>query len=246
MQAPCVSLALPTDLRPRALAWPPAVSIILPTRGRPQALARSIDSLRQTAVSDSFEILLRVDEDDAETIDRFVGPRCCRAWVGERYGYRGLHRYVNELCEIAFGEWLFLWNDDALMQTKGWDEIIARYTSRFLLLNPDSNHHNHASGNSIFPIIPRAWFERLGHCSLSNHNNTWVELVAQRLGIFEDVPIQILHDRCDLTGGNDDLTAHQREFTTSEFFGPAVQAGIARDAQNLALLAVQSKFGETG
>ena len=212
------------------------VSVILPTRGRCAALRRSIESLRKTATdASSFEVLLALDDDDRETLDQLERNPipASRLLVGRRVGYVNLHHYVNALCSQATGDWLFLWNDDVLMETENWDGIIASYTGRFLLLNPDSNHNNQAIGNCPFPLLPRRWFELLGHVAMNNHFDTWAELVAKQLGIMTDIPVCVLHDRFDLTGGNDDQTARERVFTTSTFFGPEVQAMIREDAVRL-------------
>jgi hypothetical protein len=221
----------------------PLVSILLPTRGRAAAARVSVDSLKETS-GGNFEVLLALDPDDEESVRGFGENPIASSTVfvaPTRWGYRNLHLYVNALCERAQGSWLFLWNDDAIMETPGWDKVIASYTEEFLLLNPDSNHHNHASNSCVFPIIPRAWFEACGHFSLSNHNDTWVEVVAKQLGILEHVPIRILHDRVDLTGGNDDATAREREFTTAEFFGSAVQERIRADADRIRSLVGQGE-----
>jgi hypothetical protein len=214
----------------------PLVSIILPTRGRARQLRLSLGSLADTALDpDTFQVELAIDDDDLETLADLRRDPLSNAemHISQRFGYRWLHRYVNELCSHARGDWLFLWNDDALMTTEGWDVIIRDVGSSFLLINPDSNHGNHALGSCVFPIIPRRWFEATGHFSLSNHNDTWVEVVAKQLGIVHNVPIHIYHDRVDLTGGNDDQTARERDFTTGEFFGSEVQAAIRRDVDVL-------------
>lgn len=207
----------------------PLISVLLPSRGRPAGLRRSLQSLRDRAQPGAIEFLLRFDEDDEASLSETWSEADTRVFVGVRHGYLGLHHYVNELCAKAKGRWLFLWNDDALMETDRWDEVIASYGDRFLLLNADSNHGNHALGSCIFPIVPRRWVETTGHFSLSNHNDTWVEVVAKQLGVVEPVPIRILHDRVDLTGNNDDETARERQFTTAEFFGPLIQSQIQAD-----------------
>ncbi|MBS1714215.1 MAG: hypothetical protein JST30_07745 [Armatimonadetes bacterium] len=51
-------------------------------------------------------------------------------------------------------------------------------------------------------------FRELGHLSRSNHNDTYIEHVANRLGIRTDVEIYVRHERADLTGDNDDDVYH--------------------------------------
>ena len=48
----------------------------------------------------------------------------------------------------ASGEWLMLWNDDAIMETKDWDLEIGKYDDECSLLkfnpnNPNTTHYAH-------------------------------------------------------------------------------------------------------
>jgi len=179
--------------------------------------------------------MLGLDEDDEESVAGLVDRPLpsSQVWVTPRLGYRNLHVYVNELSARATGDWLFLWNDDALMTTPGWDEEIAKFNGQMVVVNPQTNHGNHQFGNCIFPIIPKRMFDLLGHFSLSNHNDTYVEYIANTLGIRRDVPILVCHDRADLTGANNDSVYAEREFTTGEFGGYENQANIHRDVEFL-------------
>ena len=40
--------------------------------------------------------------------------------------------------------------------------------------------------------------------SINAQNDTWVSVIARMNGIFERIDIEVLHDRADMTGGNDD------------------------------------------
>lgn len=118
----------------------PFVSILLPTRHRPGALRRSVASLVDRAAG-SVEILLAVDDDDGLTLDDLGQSPIpgSHLFVGPRLGYANLHMYVNFLAARANGDWLFLWNDDAVMETLHWDVVVASFGDRFAVLNPDSN-----------------------------------------------------------------------------------------------------------
>lgn len=179
--------------------------------------------------------MLAVDEDDDETLAKLKAEPIpgTQLHVTPRYGYIGLHLYVNELSRMAGGDWLFLWNDDALMKTQAWDTVIEPFSNQMVVLNPETNHHNHPRSNCIFPIVPKALVSLLGHFSRSNHNDTYIEVIANSLGIRRDVPITILHDRADLTGSNRDEVFAQRQFTTAEFYGAEMQASLQRDIDQL-------------
>jgi len=182
--------------------------------------------------------MLAVDDDDRETLEALEsGPLPnMQLFVGPRLGYIKLHHYVNQLALQATGEWLFLWNDDALLETPGWDEVVAEYAGQFVVLNPGTNHTGHPRENCIFPIVPKAWVDILGHFSLSNHNDTYVEYIANQLGIRRNVDIVVTHDRADLTGGNNDQVYAEREFTTGSFYGPENRENMHRDIEKLRIV----------
>jgi hypothetical protein len=127
--------------------------------------------------------------------------------VFEPQGYNNLHRYVNGLAEHSQGPWLFFWNDDAVMKTTAWDARIRERTGEFKLLSVYT-HNNHPY--SIFPILPREWFEILGHISQHSSNDAYVSQLAYYLDIFERIDIHCDHNRFDITGINNDATYQQR------------------------------------
>jgi hypothetical protein len=204
------------------------ISIILPTRGRTSgALQASIKSLLETAHDPSrIEIMLGVDDDDRDTIEwvnneaaDFVKPyNCaCKAKVFKPLGYTKLNIYVNLLAHASSGQWLFLWNDDALMQTQDWDKVVRSYDGQFKLLAPKDNHDHPFA---IFPLIPTDWFVLCDAWSINAQNDTWVSVIAKMCGIFERIDIEILHDRADMTGGNDDETFASRQYMEGDPSNP--------------------------
>lgn len=195
-----------------------STSVMFPTRGRPASLERSLKTLLdRTADVSSIEILLAVDRDDQPTIDHCL--TVIKPWLEsigcqykflqfDRQGYSQLHRYLNELVRHANGDWLFFYNDDAVMETVDWDNIIRENGTEFCLLRAETNHeHPYA----IFPIIPREWVEITGHFSQHQLNDAWVSQIGWMLDIVKTVPIMITHERYDLTGENQDSTFEQRE-----------------------------------
>lgn len=196
------------------------ISIILPTRGRTGgALQASIKSLLDLADDPTkVEIMLGVDNDDKDTIDwintdaaKFVEPYgCeCKAKIFQPLGYSKLNIYVNLLCHASTGDWLVLWNDDCLMQTEGWDSVVRSYDGQFKLLAPKDNHDHPFA---IFPIIPADWFTLCDAWSVNAQNDTWVSVIAKMNDIFERIDIEVLHDRADMTGSNDDDTFANRQY----------------------------------
>ena len=200
------------------------ISVLAPSRGRPEPLRRSVQSLGRGDI----EVLVRVDEDDPR-LDDYLALPGMDVIVGPHHGYGALHRYYNELAERATGEWLLIWNDDCIMQTRGWTRVVRRFEGKMAVLNPDTNHDNWEIDMNVFPIFPRRMVELMGHVSLSAHNDSWIEFVGRDAGIMVRVPIVVLHDRADLTGANHDETYEGRQIRHDEFHSPEMEELRARD-----------------
>lgn len=196
------------------------ISVLLPTRGRTDVLRKSLDSLVSKAKNpERIEILFGVDEDDLATIDyikeeiaedlKKVGIEA-RASIFKPLGYENLHIYVNTLAGAATGDWMFFWNDDCLMVSEGWDEVIDQYNGQFKLLGPKDNHAGHPY--AILPIVPKDWFILMGHLSQNPQNDAWLSHIAYMLDIFERIDFEFIHDRADITGNNDDDTFQNRKY----------------------------------
>jgi hypothetical protein len=202
------------------------ITVLVPSRERPEPLARSIASLG----AHELEVLVRIDDDDPR-LDDYLRLPGIDVIVGPRHGYRALHHYYNELAARATGEWLLLWNDDCIMQTKEWHEVVRGYDGRMVVLNPNTNHDNWEIDMNVFPIFPRKLVELIGHVSLSRHNDTWIEFIGRDAGIMLRVPIMITHDRADLTGNNDDATYAAREIAREAFRSAEMAALRERDVR---------------
>jgi len=196
------------------------ITVLLPTRGRPEILKSSLESLIDRASNPKdIEVMLGIDEDDPETIE-FVKEKIApylqengveaRANIFKPIGYENLHNYVNTLAGNGQGEWLFFWNDDGIMVTEGWDEVIDSYTGQFKLLAPKDNHNGHPY--AIFPVVPRDWYILVGHLSQNAQNDAWLSHIAYMLDIFERIDVEFIHDRADITGNNDDETFQNRKY----------------------------------
>ncbi len=184
-----------------------SISILLPTRKRTHILEKSIDSLLQNAKDIMrVEFIFGIDNDDQETA-KFVNGAVFKhlrkkILLGKPLGYANLHKYINTLAGASEKEWLFIWNDDALMKTENWDEIIMSHKGEFKLFAPRDNHNNHPY--AIFPIFPKDWFLLLDYVSNNPQNDRWLSEIAYALDIFERIDIECFHDRADLTGNNND------------------------------------------
>ena len=162
------------------------ISILLPVRGRPEPLEKCLHTLIDSAKNpERIEVLIAFDDDDTDTINYFVeniAPYLddldvrYSAMQFKRLGYIRLNEYLNELARHSHGAWMFFWNDDAVMTTQDWDQVIMDHDDEFVLLRAETNHeHPYA----IFPIVPRKWVEITGH--LSPHQITNVMILLARM-----------------------------------------------------------------
>jgi len=194
------------------------IAVILPTRGRTEALTRSLVGLLEKANNlDHIQVLLGLDNDDAVGIEHFqdsLQPTldtmgvAYTAMTFEPLGYSRLNEYINTLSKESNADWIFFWNDDAIMESQDWDIEIDKHTGKFKLLAVHT-HNDHPY--SIFPIVPRAWLDLIGHLSLHSMTDAWLSQIAYMVDIWERIDVHVLHDRADLTGNNLDATYKQRE-----------------------------------
>lgn len=196
----------------------PKISILLPSRGRTNQLDRSISSLIDLADHpEDIQWLLAFDNDDSKSQKYFLDnivPRIDQS--GGLYsviefqplGYSNLNRYLNALASYAKADWWVFWNDDAVMLDSSWDTEILKAGDRFCIQAFDT-HNQHPY--SIFPIVPRTWFDLLGHLSQHPLNDAYISQIAWMLDIMVRIPTRVLHDRYDLTGANRDATFQARD-----------------------------------
>jgi len=224
------------------------IAVLLPTRGRTTALKLSIISIFNRVLNlDNVQLLLGFDNDDEvglnyfnETIQPLLDEKGIHYTVMQfdPMGYIGLNRYYNGLAEQASADWLFVWNDDALMETTGWDNIVAKHDGEFKLLKI---HVHREHPYSIFPILPKEWYDLFGF--MSRHQMTDAELsqIAYMLDLMEIVEIYATHDRHDLTGSNSDATYKNRVMlegnpnNPADFHNPAFNNGRLVDAEKISL-----------
>ena len=188
-----------------------SIAVLLPTRSRTDALTTSVTSIVDLANDISrIQLIFGFDDDDKIGLDHFtkvIQPMLDKRGVSyeaqafKSMGYAGLNRYYNHLAKSTSSDWLFVWNDDAVMETQGWDSVIAQYTGKFKLLKVHT-HNDHPY--SIFPIMPRAWYDLMNH--LSRHQMIDAELsqLAFLLDIMQVIEVDVVHNQVELTKDSTD------------------------------------------
>ena len=194
------------------------IAVLLPTHKRTDALRRSLFSLIDLAYDlDSVQFRFGIDNNDDIGLDYFtdnIQPELDERDINyealgfEPLGYAGLNQYFNTLARDADADWLFVWCDDAIMQTQDWDQRIRECTGEFRLLKVHT-HNEHPY--SIFPIYPAEWIETLGYISRHQMGDAESSQMAYWLDIMKIIEVDVTHDRADLTGNNKDEAYQKRE-----------------------------------
>ena len=191
----------------KSMTYPYLVSVLLPTRGRPEWMLKAVSSIITNAAHpEKVQILLNIDNDDINSYHEAyakleaITPNYKVIYSPRGLGYGDLHTHVNDLCAIAGGEYLFLWNDDALLMTPAWDEILEEHRDG-LHGNPVAVIQIDNSDSWIygFPFVHYDIYNAMGHFSLNAHNDTWMHEVANRSGVERiEWRIASQHNRIDL------------------------------------------------
>jgi hypothetical protein len=219
-----------------------SIAVLLPTRSRTDALTTSVASIINLAHDISrIQLIFGLDNDDRIGLDHFtkvIQPMLDKCGVSyeaqafESMGYAGLNRYYNHLAKSTSADWLFVWNDDAVMETKEWDRIIAQYTGQFKLLKVHT-HNDHPY--SIFPIVPKAWYDLMNH--LSRHQMIDAELsqMAFLLDIMQVIDVDVTHNQVELTKDTTDPLKPKVRFEGNpnnpyDFHNPKVQDQRMQDS----------------
>lgn len=217
----------------------PLVSISLPTRGRPKLLSQAVDSLYSLARDKlSLEFLIRADSDDYETINiasRLVQllPQATLVVEPRGMGYVNIHLWHDRLCRLARGDWVLIFNDDALMTVEGWDEKLARLPCNIVPC-PDIAlgffvSKNRPACNEFFILRRRAW-EILGYFSQSTHADNWLFRVFSQCSSCFQIPQMVIDHfsgELDDQTRKDSVAAYRNgELARETLESPQAQQGI--------------------
>jgi cellulose synthase/poly-beta-1,6-N-acetylglucosamine synthase-like glycosyltransferase len=128
----------------------PTLSLIIPSRGRQGLLSRLLEALADLAEDrSSYEVVVVADEDD---VPEAPGARVLVGPPGRTMG-----QMTRTGCEAAYGDLVFLLNDDVTPRTRGWDRRVIEAARTFadgvaLVHVNDTLMRDHLC---VFPLIPR-------------------------------------------------------------------------------------------
>ena len=223
---------------------------MIPSRSRGDRLLGCLDSMYSKASNpDQIEALIKIDNDD---IDSYVSAIAdikkitrgnCKVLISDRLdGYWSLDKAWNDLAKLSQGEFLYLLNDDVVMETQDWDVVVGEYSGKIcvvqgqcsndqgLWLDSVANIIGLGGGSSMdtaacqgFPLIHREIPETCGFLSPTPFNDTYIHDFAIMLGIeIRDDRLRVTHNR----HGNDETYTKGAETSVEQ--GPIWQQWYAR------------------
>jgi hypothetical protein len=162
------------------------ISLLLPTRGRVALVQRLFDSLVQTtAEMEQLEVVLYVDEDDAESL-KIEHPALSPLKIVGRSGATMGH--MTRACyDASHGHYVMLINDDVVFRTKGWDTRVCAAATRY----PDDialvygNDLDQGEAVPTFPIVSRTVCDVLGEVCPRGYRHLHIE--SHLLDIFKQL-----------------------------------------------------------
>lgn len=220
------------------------ISIVLPTLKRMDLAISAVHNLYKKAENpEQVEVMLAFKSDDLSSLTRLEElpeyPNLRFMTFNYDFGYKNLHDITNAAMQRCRGMIMGLWNDDAIMLTRGWDNRIASTAYR----HPWSVIQ--IGSFTQFPFVSRKVFQVMGHYALHYSLDDYITGVARSAGIEYRTPVFVHHDH-----KKDDIVAEERDETTAYMFATlhsvATQTLIQNDSTNIreAMKNEQNKYDE--
>lgn len=197
------------------------ISFIIPSRGRPGELLTSLNTLE--LARNGLEALVWLDDDDPKLLEYqklFANNPNVRLFVKNRVGYKGFHLMLDFLASNAKYDWIFEWNDDAIMNNVMWFDIFKDFVRQFEPSNQPVVINFWGQGEiifNLFPIVSRTYLNVLGHFSLIPACDDWVRMVGMGAKISYDLKgIKPTHHKYGADKALKDETFYEVEAARSE------------------------------
>lgn len=138
------------------------ITVMIPTRKRVGKLIATLDQLTASATSRSYEVVVRIDEDDHETIaaiQKIESHPLTEARIGPRFGYARLDScYFAGMEDRSRTEWVWVGGDDMLVYGD-WITELRKVPKTGFIVQPEisklrTSVYPRAVGQA-FPIFPR-------------------------------------------------------------------------------------------
>lgn len=140
------------------------VSLMIPSRKRVSSLLRTLKNITETGSYDDYQIVMRFDEDDADSIaainDIELEWPMCRCFVGPRLqGYASLDKdFLRELEEKSNATWVWIGGDDMVVEGNWMGELRKVPTTGYIVQPAISKLRESVYPRAeaqAYPIFPR-------------------------------------------------------------------------------------------
>ena len=175
------------------------ITMLLPTRKRTAMVKKSVSGLLELANDPRrINIAVAYDDDDSES-EQYFSSNAWKLLVEntgatqqvhqiQRLGWTALHEYYNYLAQQIDSEWYFIWNDDAFMQTQGWDQEIFNNRDYNSLISMESN--GKLPDSTLFPCVPKQWVDTFDMIGM-NPVDQWIQDITYELGCYRRINAKI-------------------------------------------------------
>jgi hypothetical protein len=188
----------------------------------------------QSKDTKNFEVILCYDDDDHKTHNflgkQFGQQKNIKSLRISRLGYDNLHTYYNLMSRLSNREYVFIFNDDAVINTYDWDATICENTRALLKCN---HNHNLYQMYNPFPIIKTSLIQSLGHVAKHPCVDSWWDIINNELEIALEIHVEVIHKRPDLVGSEQAEISFNRDFFRNE-----IQTEILNDVEKIKNLRV--------
>ena len=168
------------------------ISILIPTRNRSKKLDRFLKTLKKkTSKLSRLELLILFDFDETE-FEKYI--QILNDYKNDikikifRNSFNTHAKRNNFLAKNSSGTIIFPANDDIVIDTKDWDNLIDKEVAKFkkdepFCLWPDSGN-KYPFLHCHFPIINNIWYKKLGYVGSELFNfwylDTWICDLAKK------------------------------------------------------------------
>lgn len=152
------------------------ISLLVPTRNRSDILVQMLDSVFATAARpELIEVVIYVDDDDPDTLSLDLRNWNVRRITGQRLRMGAL----NAACFAASrGSIIILGNDDILIRTQGWDDLVRHATAQWgdevYLLYPNDLYK--LDKLCTFPIMSRLVCDTIGDPFPAEYRGAFIDV----------------------------------------------------------------------
>tara|TARA_A100001515_G_scaffold144922_1_gene150766 strand:+ start:1596 stop:2333 length:738 start_codon:yes stop_codon:yes gene_type:complete len=201
------------------------ISVLCPTRGRPQLMQRVVEKCLETCSDSSqIEIVFGIDDDDIKSIEKakelqkqFSSDNIeYTVWPRKKYIFSDL---INQCSKAASGEIFNLMSDDAVHDSKDWDNVAIgyfnRYPDKIILLQTVGG----VNPKTSFPFMHKNWRTAAGYLLPPTFSGDWAdywitdvasELPGRRF-VQSDIVISHLHAEMGLMEKDQTYHEHYQE-----------------------------------